>query len=107
MTQNRFWRRQGRLLATIFYVRYKVHSVLSLWQQLRLFLEPRPRFPAWSIGLVTLQQKDSDARHVHRDLANPRLPFFTFDIRHGTSLGVGLLHLMSSVIAAQLPKTRL
>ena len=30
-----------------------------------------------------------------------------FDIRHGTTLEVGLLHFMSGVIAAQLVETRL
>ena len=38
-----------------FFLRTLHNSALSLWQQLRLILEPRPRFLAWSIALVTLQ----------------------------------------------------
>ena len=79
MTQNRFWRRrQGRLLATIFL--RTLHNVLCFMATIASnpWALPLPSVLLGQFELVTLQQKDSDARNVHRDLANPRLAFFTF-----------------------------
>lgn len=109
MTQNRFWRRQGRLLATIFYVRYTI-SFCSVPTAMIYVLnrEPHPRSRLVNSDWSGFSRKVRMLGMYRRRLSPPTACLLhIFDIRHGTSLKVGLLHFIAAVIAAQLPETRL